>query len=116
MSRDAVVVDLVRGQTRELKMPGLARAVEALGRQAREERWSFEDYLHEALAVEITSRAESAVRHRLREARFPETKTLDQFDFAAAEGVDAAEVAELSRGGWIERAENVLLAGLLAVS
>ena len=35
MSRAAVVADLVRGQTRHLKMPGLARAFEALGRQAR---------------------------------------------------------------------------------
>ncbi len=111
MSREHVVADLVRGQTRQLKMPGLARSFEALGRQAREERWSFEDYLHEALAVEILSRTESAQRHRLRDARFPETKTLDQFDFAAADGVDAAVVAELARGGWIERAENVLLAG-----
>lgn len=111
MSREHVVVDLVRAQTRQLKMPGLARALDALGRQAREERWSFEDCLHEALAVEITSRTESAMRQRLRDARFPETKTLDQFDFAVADGVDAAVVAELARGGWIERAENVLLAG-----
>lgn len=111
MSRAVVVTDLVRTQTRQLKMPGLARAFEALSRQAREERWSFEDYLHEALAVEITSRTESAIRQRLRDARFPETKTLDQFDFTAADGLDAVVVAELARGGWIERAENVLLAG-----
>ena len=111
MSREAVVTDLVRQQARALKMPGAARAFEALGRQAREEKWSFEDYLHEVLSVEITSRRDSAVRQRLRDARFPETKTLDQFDFAAADGVDASQVAELARGAWLERAENVLLAG-----
>ena len=111
MSRDAVVADLIRQQARQLKMPGAAREFEALARQAREDKCSFEDYLHEVLAVEITSRRDSAVRQRLRDARFPETKTLDQFDFAAADGVDAAQVAELARGGWVERAENVLLAG-----
>lgn len=111
MSRDAVVSDLIRQQARQLKMPGAARACDALGRQAREEKWSFEDYLHEVLAVEIASRSESAVRHRLRDARFPELKTLDQFDFAAAEAIDAAQVADLARGGWVERGENVLLAG-----
>ena len=84
MSRDAVVTDLVREQTRQLKMPGAARAFESLAREAREEKSSFEDYLHQVLAVEITSRRDSAVRQRLRDARFPETKTLDQFDFAAA--------------------------------
>lgn len=111
MSREGVVADLIRQQARQLKMPGAARDFEALGRQAREERWTFEDYLHEVLSVEITSRRDSAVRQRLRDARFPETKTLDQFDFAVSDGVDAAQIADLARGGWIDRAENVLLAG-----
>ena len=44
-------------------------------------------------------------------ARFPETKTLDPFDFATADGLDAAQITELARGGWLERAENVILAG-----
>jgi DNA replication protein DnaC len=92
-------------------MPGLSRAFEALARQAREEKWSHEDYLLEVLSVEASSRAESAVRQRLRDARFPEPKTLDQFDFAAADGVDAALVADLARGDWLGRADNVLLAG-----
>lgn len=111
MSRGAVVADLIRQDTRQLKMPGAAREFEALARHAREEKWSFEDYLHEVLTVEIQSRRESAIRQRLQDARFPETKTLDQFDFAAADGVDAAQIAELARGGWVERGENVLLAG-----
>src|SRR5262245_46414788 len=92
-------------------MPGAGRAFESLARQAREAKWTLEDYLHEVFAVEIPSRRDSAVRQRLRDARFPETKTLDQFDFTAADGVDASQVADLARGDWVERAENVLLAG-----
>jgi len=111
MSRAVVVRDLILVLARGLKMPGLARVFEPLGRQAREEQWSFEEYLHEVLAAEQTSRRDSAVRHRLRDARFPETKTLDTFDFATSEGVNAAQVAELARGDWIGRAENVILAG-----
>jgi len=42
VSRDIVVTDLVRQQARQLKMPGTARAFEALARQARDEKWSFE--------------------------------------------------------------------------
>ncbi len=52
------------------------------------------------------------MRHRLREAHFPEMKTLDTFDFTASEGaVSATQVAELARGEWIARADNVILAG-----
>lgn len=76
MSRDMVVTELVKGQAKSLRMPGLARVFKALGRQAREEKWSPEDYLHEVLSAEPTSRADSAVRQRLHEARFPEMKAL----------------------------------------
>ncbi len=106
-----MVADLVRKHARQLKMPGAARELEALARQAREEKWSYEEYVQEVLTVEVASRSDSAVRQRLRDARFPETKTLDQFDFASADGVDAAQIADLARGGWLERAENVILAG-----
>jgi DNA replication protein DnaC len=92
-------------------MPGLARSFADLARQAREEHWAHEDYLHEVLAVEIASRAESAVKQRLRGAAFPELKTLDQFDFSAADGVSAPKIAELARCEWIAKGENVLFAG-----
>lgn len=111
MSRAQAATELVRAQARPLKMPGLARSFEALARQAREEGWTHEEYLYEVLAAELASRADSAVRQRLHAARFPEHKPLDSFDFAAAQGIDAKLVLELARGEWIERAENVLLAG-----
>ncbi len=111
MSRAHAAADLVRAQSRPLKMPGLARAFEGLARQAREEGWTHEEYLYEVLAAELTSRADSAVKQRLHAARFPEHKPIDSFDFAAADGIDAKHVLELARGEWIDRAENVLLAG-----
>jgi len=112
MSRAAVAKELVCTQARALRMPGLSRVYEALARQAREEHWGYEEYLHEVLSAEQTSRHDSAVRHRLREARFPEMKTLDTFDFTATDGtVSAAQISELARGEWIGRADNVILAG-----
>jgi hypothetical protein len=59
---------MVVGQARSLKMPGVVRVFEALARQAREEHWGYEEFLHEVLSAEQTSRCDSAVRHRLREA------------------------------------------------
>jgi len=112
VSRAVVAKDLVAAHARTLKMPGLARAYEALSRQAREEHWGFEEYLHEVLASEVASRVDSAVRQRIHEARFPEMKTLDSFDFQATDGaVPPGQIAELARGEWIVRGHNVILAG-----
>ena len=80
MSRALVTADLIRSRGRALRMPGLARGFEALCRQAEREHWTFEEFLAECLAVEVTSRSDSAIRQRLRDTRFPDVKTLDQFD------------------------------------
>lgn len=111
MTRDAIVSDLIRAQARQLKMPGLGRAFEDLARQAREESWSHQDYLHDVLAVELSSRIESAVKQRIHGAAFPELKTLDEFDFTVADGVAAAKIADLAKGDWIAGGENVLFVG-----
>lgn len=111
MNHGTLVGDLLKAVARSLKMPGLIRSLERVGRQAREEKWSYEDYLHEVLQAEQTSRIESAIRSRLAEARFPELKTLDAFDFKAADGLEASHFLELGRCEWVRKAQNVLLVG-----
>src|SRR3989337_3233999 len=111
MSATTLARDLVVAQTRSLNLPGVARTFEALARQARDAHWPHEEYLHEVLSAEQASRHESVIRHRLREARFPEVKTLETFDFAAAEGINATQIHALARGEWITAPENLILAG-----
>ncbi len=111
MSASLVTHDLIVLQARALKLPGLARTFEALARQARDAHWPHEDYLHEVLSAEQASRHESVIRQRLHDARFPEVKTLDAFDFAAADGVTATQVHALARGTWVTAPENLILAG-----
>jgi len=111
MSRATIIADLVRTDTRQLKMPGVAKNFDALARQATTEGWSHTEFLHEVLSTEIASRAESAVRARLRGARFPEEKTLGDFDFDVAVGVERSQLAELASGAFVERGDNVIFAG-----
>jgi DNA replication protein DnaC len=107
----ALTRDLVLTHARALKLPGVARTFEALARQARDAHWPHEDYLQEVLSAEQASRHESVIRQRLREARFPEAKTLDAFDFAAVDGVSATQIHSLARGEWVTQPENLILAG-----
>jgi DNA replication protein DnaC len=111
MSPATLIRDLIVAQTRALKLPGIARGFEALARQARDAHWPHEEYLHEILTTEQTSRHESVIRQRLHEARFPEVKTLETFDFAAVEGVNATQIHTLARGEWVTAPENLILAG-----
>jgi hypothetical protein len=65
MSAPPVVRDLVVAHTRMLKLPGVPRTFESLARQARDNHWRHEDYLHEVLSAEEASRHESVMPVRL---------------------------------------------------
>lgn len=110
MSRAAVEA-VIAEQVKVLKLPAFGREYPALCRQAREADWSYEDFLRELLEAEVRSRAERTAGARLREARFPDFKTLDQLDWSALSGISKPQVLELARCAYLESAEDVVLAG-----
>ena len=106
-ARDAVI----QQHLQTLKLPAFRRSYEALARQAAAEGWPYEDYLRELLAAEVQSRQERAAACRLREAHFPDIKTLDQIDWQALSGISRPEILELASCDYIQRAEAVVFAG-----
>ncbi len=96
---------------RELKMPRVMREVESLSRQARNDGWDYEDYLLQLLEAEVHGRRDSTSNRRLREARFPDVKTLDQVDWDSLKGVSRPKIMELASCDYVERGDDVVLAG-----
>lgn len=68
-------------------------------------------YLEALLGAELDERERNAVARRLKEARLPRIKTLDEFDFSQAPRIPATRIRELAEGGYIERTEPVVLIG-----
>ncbi|MBC7343332.1 MAG: ATP-binding protein [Clostridia bacterium] len=80
-------------------------------RQATAEGWGYEEFLGEMLSREAASRKERQVQRRIKLARFPFQKTLEEFKFEALPHVEEAQVLELSAGEFIKRRENVVMIG-----
>ena len=80
-------------------------------RQAGADSWTYEEYLRELLDSEIRAREASTTARRLREARFPDLKTLGQIDWDAMPGVRKQQIIELATCQFIERPEDVVIAG-----
>lgn len=106
-----VIAAVIGQQTKQLKLPGIGRAYAGVGRQARDEGWPYEEYLRELLDTELRSRHDRAAERRLREARFPDVKTLDQIDWNVLSGVSRPKMLELASCQFIENAEDVVIAG-----
>jgi DNA replication protein DnaC len=75
------------------------------------EKQSHLDYLEALLAAELEERERNTVQRRLRDAHLPRLKTLEEFDFSQSPKISAAEIRQLAEGGYIERAEPILLIG-----
>src|SRR3954452_18492723 len=67
--------------SRALKAPRIRQAAAVLADRARAEDWAYEEYLARVLEEEVLARETSGSRQRVKNARLPAVKTLDDFDF-----------------------------------
>jgi DNA replication protein DnaC len=79
-----------------LRLPAISRQYQELGRQAAQGNLSYEAFLLALVEIEAQQREENAHQKRLRMARFPVIKSLDQFDFAALPSLNKAKVRDRS--------------------
>src|SRR5256884_769057 len=96
---------------RALKAPAAARAMPKLAERAREESWSHERFLEAVLSTEIASRDSHGGESRIKAARFPARKTLEEFDFTFQHSVKRQVVEHLGQLDFLHARENVVLLG-----
>ena len=73
---------------RALKAPAAARALPKLAERAREEQWGYERFAEALLSTEVASRESHGGESRIKAARFPARKTLEEFDFSFQRSVN----------------------------
>jgi DNA replication protein DnaC len=96
---------------RQLKAPAAATALPKLADRAREEQWSFERFAAALLKTEIDSRDSHGGQARIKAARFPARKTLEEFDFTFQTSLRRETVLHLGQLDFLHGKENVVLLG-----
>lgn len=94
-----------------LKMDHLQASLDTLCEHASKKDLNYREFLEQALAQEWGGRHQKGLDTRLKQARLPWIKTLEQFDFSFQPSIDRKLVRELSGLGFVERNENVILLG-----
>lgn len=99
------------GLLERMKLDHLGHELDALCEQAAKREMNYRDFLTAALLAEWRGRHLRGFETRLKAARFPWVKTIEQFDFAFQPSLDRKVIRELAALGFLERAENVLILG-----
>ena len=97
--------------TRALKAPTLREAVPRLAERARAEAWSHEEFLVACLQREVSARESHGGEGRIRAARFPARKSLEEFDFEHARGLARDLIAHLGTLDFVVAKDNVVFLG-----
>ena len=97
--------------TRALKAPSLREAIPRLAQRAREGSWTHEEFLVACLQREVAARESHGGEGRIRAARFPARKSLEEFDFDHARGLKRDTIAHLGTLDFVTARENVVFLG-----
>jgi DNA replication protein DnaC len=97
--------------TRALKAPALRESVTRLAERARAESWTHEEFLVACLQREVAARESHGGEGRIRTARFPARKSLEDFDYDHARGLKREVIAHLGTLDFVTARDNVVFLG-----
>jgi DNA replication protein DnaC len=102
---------LLAHHLKSLKLPTFAREYEKVAAECVRAQVDYPRYLLRLCELERIDRDRRNMERRIRQARFPQTKSLDTFDFKAIPSLNKSLVIELARCAWIEQRENCIALG-----
>jgi DNA replication protein DnaC len=96
---------------RTLLLPTVRAEAVAMANAAAKQRLSHKAFLAEVLLAECDERDARRQVRRVKEAKFPRTKRLADFDIRALPDLPPATLAHLASGTWIDKGEPLVLLG-----
>jgi len=94
-----------------LGLPFMRGNYDALAQQAAQKSWTHVDYLAALADGEAGLRRERSIKRRIRLARFPVIKTLEQFRWSWPTAINRAAVQNLFRLKFIGEKTNIIILG-----
>jgi DNA replication protein DnaC len=104
-------VHLLQEQFRHLRMVETADELPALLRNAEKASWTYQEFLQELLTHEMKKREEKSIEKRLKWAKFPYLKTLNDFNVDEQISLTTRQINQLRELNWLEQQYNLILLG-----
>ena len=94
-----------------LKLPYLQQHHVSQAQQAAEQHWDHVEYLRRLVEGQFVERRQRVIERRLKAARFPVIKTLEQFQWDWPKKINRLQVQHLFRLEFVAQKSNVVLLG-----
>jgi DNA replication protein DnaC len=102
---------LLKHHLEKLRLPTIRREWESAAAACATEGCDYGDFLLRLTERELIEREQRAAERRIKNAKFPVIKTLENFDFKVQASINETLVRELAACEYIAARENVLMIG-----
>jgi len=96
---------------KRLRLGWVAQSFEAQNAESLNEKHSYLEFLGHLVDGELTARENKGLMKRIKQARFPIPKTLEEFDWAFQPKLDVKLVKTLASCDFVDAKENVIFVG-----
>ncbi len=102
---------LLKHHLKALKLPTMHAECEKVAARCARENIDHLGFLLQLCELELIEREKRAAARRLKDAKFPSIKTLENFDFQAQPSINKPLLSELMRCAYIDERETIILIG-----
>jgi len=99
------------GTLKQLRLTAMANQYLETARAAEKSKRTYEQYLGLLAKTELAEKHQQKVKRLLQQAKLPQMKSFEKYDFKIRKGVSAQQMSRLSDGDWLKKAENVVFYG-----
>ena len=101
----------LRRELQELKLSSFLDNFGEFSQSAAEQNWTHTRYLCQLTEAEVNLRRDRCIQRRIKMARFPVLKSLDNFDWNWPKKINRLQVQNLFRLAFMEQKANVIFLG-----
>lgn len=105
------VDEQIKTQLRSLKLNAMADHFATQAQVCREQGLDFLDFLGELVRLQQQFNQDKSLNYRIKQAKFPDWKTLEQFDFRFNKLIPQKQIQGLAQLNFMDSAENLILIG-----
>jgi len=104
-------VEALQRTLKNLRLGGVAINLPMRLQEAKSHELDYLDFLNNLVNDELARRQDNLLNRRVKLARFPYLKTIDEFDFEFNTTIKKKDIMALSSGGFIYKSQNILFIG-----
>ena len=96
---------------KQLRLSEISTELPVLMREAEQKSWTYYELLNHLLTYELTKREVKNKARRLKWAKFPYQKTLEDYDLSEQTSLSERQLRQLKEMNWLVQQYNLILLG-----